>query len=75
MLVESCFLLGTDGVLFFLLQPGKGGRMANPDRFTDSATPGFKPISKPVAGTVRHDQLRGNLSYQRFYVDHSRIRP
>jgi len=49
--------------------------MANPDRFTDSATPGFKPISKPVAGTVRHDQLRSNLSYQRFCFDHSRIRP
>ncbi len=37
-------------LLFFLLQPGKRIRMANPDRFTDSATPGVKPIAKPVAG-------------------------
>ena len=62
-------------LLFFLLQPGKRIRMANPDRFTDSATTGVRPISKPVAGAVRQDHLRSNLSYQRFYVDHSRIRP
>ena len=62
-------------LLLFLLPPGKRIRMANPDRCTDSATPGFKPISKPVAGTVRHDQLQSNLSYQGFYVDHPRIRP
>jgi len=49
--------------------------VANPDRTAGSATTGVKPISKPVAGAVRHDHLHSNLSYQRFYVDHSRIRP
>jgi len=28
----------------------------------------------PAAGAVRQDNLRNNLAYQRFYVDHSRIR-
>jgi len=62
-------------LLVFLLEPGKRIRTANPDRTADSATAELKPISKPVAGAVRHDHLRSNLSYQRFYVDHSRIRP
>ena len=62
-------------LLFFLLQPGKGIRRENPDRFVDSATSAVKPISKPLSGAVRQDNLRSNLSYQRFYVDHSRIRP
>jgi hypothetical protein len=29
----------------------------------------------PAAGAARRDNLRNNLAYQRFYVDHSRIRP
>ncbi len=62
-------------LLIFLLQPGKRIRSANPDRTDGSATAELKPISKPVVGAIRQDNLRSNLSYQRFYVDHSRIRP
>ncbi len=62
-------------LLFFLIHPGKRIRTASPDCSADSATAAVKPVCKPVAGAVRQDNLRSNLSYQRFYVDHSRIRP
>jgi len=62
-------------LLFFLIHPGKKIRTASPDRTADSATTTVRPVCKPLAGPVRQDHLRSNLSYQRFYVDHSRIRP
>ncbi len=74
--ITAAFIIALAAMLLiFLLQPGKRIRTANPDRTADSATAELKPISKPVARAVRHDHLRSNLSYQRFYIDHSRIRP
>ncbi len=74
--ITAAFIIALAAMLLiFLLQPGKRIRTASPDRFTDCATTGVKPVSKPVAGAIRQDHLRSNLSYQRFYVDHSRIRP
>jgi hypothetical protein len=74
--ITAAFIIALAAMLLiFLIQPGKRIRTANPDRFTESTTTGVRPISKPVAGAVRQDHLGNNLSYQRFYVDHSRIRP
>ncbi len=41
---------------------------------SDSAVPAVRHPFDPAAGAVRQDNLRNNLAYQRFYVDHSRIR-
>jgi hypothetical protein len=60
-------------LLFFLIKPRMGPRTSTPDLSGDSATP--KPSLFPSAGSARQANLRNNLAYQRFYVDHSRIRP
>jgi hypothetical protein len=62
-------------LLFFLIKPRKGPRTTRLDRSVDSATTALKPICEPIAGAVRQDPLQSNLSYQRRYIDHSRIRP
>ncbi len=41
----------------------------------DSAVPAVRHFFDPADGAPRHDNLRNNLAYQRFYVDHSRIPP
>jgi len=35
----------------------------------------LRGLLSPAAGVVRQDNLPNNLAYQRFYVDHFRIRP
>ncbi len=62
-------------LLFFLIKPQKRSRTMRLHRPVDSAGPPVRPISAPAVGAMRQDDLRSNLSYQRFYVDHSRIRP
>ncbi|HTF22879.1 MAG TPA: hypothetical protein VK937_03060 [Candidatus Limnocylindria bacterium] len=61
-------------LLFFLIKPGKRPRMTGHGRTSDSAVPAVCHSFDPAAGAVRQDNLRNNLAYQRFYVDHSRIR-
>src|SRR6266403_4296437 len=61
-------------LLFFLIKPGKRRRMTGHGRISDSAVPAVCHSFDPAAGAVRHDNLRNNLAYQRFYVDHSCIR-
>jgi hypothetical protein len=62
-------------LLFFLVKPGKRLRTEGQDLSLDSATPPVRPFFGPGAGAVRQDNSRNNLAYQRFYVDHSRVRP
>ncbi len=62
-------------LLFFLIKPGKRPRMTSHGRAPDSAAPAVPHFFDPAAGAARQDNLRNNLAYQRFYVDHCRIRP
>lgn len=62
-------------LLFFLLKPRKKPRTTSHDRAVDFATPAARFHVPPAASGVGRDQLRDNLAYQRFYVDHSRIQP
>jgi hypothetical protein len=61
-------------LLFFLIKPGKRPRMTGQGRAPDSAAPAVPHFFDPAAGAARQDNLRNNLAYQPFYVDHSRIR-
>jgi hypothetical protein len=61
--------------LFFLIKPGKRPRKTSHVRTSDSAILAASRFFDPAAGAVRQENLRNNLAYQRFYVDHSRIRP
>jgi hypothetical protein len=62
-------------LLFFLLKPRKKPRTMSHDRAAESAAPAVRHHSHPVGGAADRNQLRDNLAYQRFYVDHSRIQP
>jgi hypothetical protein len=62
-------------LLFFLLKPRKRPRSASDGREADSATPVVRSHCNPLVGVAGRDQLRDDLAYQRFYVDHSRIQP
>ena len=62
-------------LLFFLIEPGKSPRMNGHGHSSDSAVPAVRHFFDPPDGAPRHDNLRNNLAYQHFYVDHSRIRP
>jgi hypothetical protein len=61
-------------LLFFLIKPRKKTRTSSHDRTADSA-PVARNHPHLAGGTARLDQLRDDLAYQRFYVDHSRIQP
>lgn len=61
-------------LLFFLIKPRKGPRTTRLDCSVDSASTAVKPVCKPTVGAVRQDHLQSNLSDQRHYIDHSRIR-
>jgi len=62
-------------LLFFLIKPKRRLRTANADDSLDAAMPPVRPIVKPVARAGQPDNSGNNLTYQRFYVDNSRIRP
>jgi hypothetical protein len=74
--ISAAFIIALAAMLlFFLIKPKRGSLMASPHCALDSASPTVRPILKPVARAVQRDHSRDNLTYQRFYVDHSRIRP
>jgi hypothetical protein len=62
-------------LLFFLIKPGNRPRTEGHDLTFDWVAPAARTFFGPAAGAARQDNLRNNLAYQRFYVDHSRIRP
>ena len=74
--ISAAFIITLAAVLlFFLIKPRKFTRMEFLEDPADSPTPKMQPSLEPVAGATRQHNSRNNLAYQRFYVDHSRIRP
>jgi len=74
--ISAAFIITLAAVLLrFLIGPGKWLRTMNPDCSVDSEVPAVKSTFDRVGRGSRQDILRNNLPYQRFYVDHSRIRP
>ncbi len=74
-LQEAFAIITLAGILlFFLIKPRKRPRTAGRARFPGAATQAARPFLKQASGSVHQHHLRNNLSYQRFYVDHSRIR-
>jgi hypothetical protein len=62
-------------LLFFLIRPGKMPGMIGQTRAFHSGVPVVPHFFGPPGGDIPQGNLRNNLAYQRFYVDHSRIRP
>jgi hypothetical protein len=70
--ISAAFIIALAAMLlFFLIKPRRRSRTVSLDRSLDSASP---VALKPVARVVGPDDSRDNLTYQRFYIDHSRIR-
>jgi hypothetical protein len=75
-LISGAFIITLAAILlFYLIKPRKRPRTTSVDRAFDSAAAAVQPFFIPAAGAARQDNLRNNLAYQRFYVDHCRIRP
>ena len=73
--ISAAFIIALAAMLlFYLIKPRKRPRTTSQDGTFDSAAPAVRPFFNPAAGTVRRDNLRNDLAYQRFYVDHFRIR-
>jgi hypothetical protein len=62
-------------LLFFLIKPMKGPQTTSPERRVGAADPDVRPFFDQAPKLMRQGHLRNNLAYQRFYVDHSLIRP
>ena len=75
-IISAAFIIAVGVILlFYLLKPGMKPRAAPRVRATHLAAAPDRPYYvPPPSGTAHHADLRGNLSYQRFYVDHFRIR-
>jgi len=74
--ISAAFIIALAAMLlFFLIKPQRRSRTASPVRSLDSVHPATRPSVKPVARAVQRDSSRNDLTYQRFYVDHSRLRP
>ncbi len=75
-IISAAFIIAVGVILlFYLLKPGMKPRAAPHVRATHLAAAPDRPYYiPPPRGTAHHADLRGNLSYQRFYVDPFRIR-
>jgi hypothetical protein len=79
--ISAAFIIAVAAMLlFFLVKPGKRSRTTSHEHALDSASPAALPFGEPPPGepvdrSEPHDNLRNNLPYQRFFVDHFRIRP
>ena len=75
-LISAAFIITLAAILlFYLIKPRKRLSTMNDARAFDSAAVAVQPFFNQPAGAARQDNLRNNLAYQRFYVDHCRIRP
>jgi hypothetical protein len=69
----AAFIIAMGAILlFYLLKPGMRARATAHASVTDPVV--AHPSLFPSAGTARRADVRNNLAYQRFYVDHSHIR-
>ncbi len=74
-LISAAFIITLAGILlFFLIKPRKRPRTTGRARFPGTATQAARPFLEQASRSMPQDHLGKNLSYQRFYVDHSRIR-
>src|SRR5689334_1766657 len=79
--ITAAFILTIAAILlFFLIKPGKGpGTAARhhsvPHHLLRPADSAERSSPHLVARAKSQDHSRDSLAYQRFYVDHSRIRP
>jgi hypothetical protein len=72
----AAFLITLAGILlFFLLKPPKTRRAMSRERAVSAAGQAVRSSLKLDPSAMRNNGLRNNLAYQRFYVDHSCIRP
>lgn len=62
-------------LLFYLFKPRHGSRTASHHCSLDSTALAEGPPLKKTSRSVRPDDLREDLAYQRVYVDHSLIQP
>lgn len=62
-------------LFFFLFKPRRIQEVSGHQSFEDSAVRGTDAPSPARSMTTREDDLRKDLTYQRAYVDRSRIRP
>lgn len=75
-IIGAAFLLTLASVLlFFLINPRKKLSTARSRRLSATPAPTAQPVLPPVSKEVTGFHPRDDLPYQRFYVDHSRIRP
>ena len=74
--ISAAFIIALAAMLlFFLVKPRKRPRTTSHQHCLDSAAPAARPSVDPVDRAEQQGNVRNNLPYQRFYVDHSRIRP
>lgn len=62
-------------LLFFLFKAPKAHRTMTRKRSVRATAFDARLFVKPAPSAARGQSLRNNLAYQRFYVDHSCIRP
>jgi hypothetical protein len=74
-LIVAAFVIALAILLFFFLyKPRRIQEVSGHQSFEDSAVRGTDAPS-PARSMTREDDLRKDLTYQRAYVDRSRIRP
>ena len=73
--ISAAFIIALAAMLlFYLIKPRNRLRMASHDRAFGSETPAVKQVAAPAPAATRRDNSGNTLAYQRFYVDHFRIR-
>ena len=77
--ISAAFSIAMGAILlFYLIRPGRRlraeARAHEQERAPDSVVPAL-PAFLPATGAAPQDNVRNDLPYQRFYIDHSRIRP
>src|SRR5260370_7834393 len=74
--ISAAFIIALAAMLLsFLIKPRKRPRTTSHQHCLDSAAPATRPSVDPVDRAEQQGNVRNNLPYQRFYFDHSRIRP
>lgn len=72
----AAFIIALAAMLvFYLIKPTNGPPMVSHDHGPGSEAPAVMPGADPATAATRRDNSGNTLTYQRFYVDHSRIRP
>jgi hypothetical protein len=75
-LITGAFIIALATILlYFLLRPRAKSGLANSQRPRHDARSASELSSKEAPTTTHEDDANKDSMYQRFYVDHSRIRP